>query len=259
MMLLIEKHFLLFYILSVTGWCMEVAWKFVQFRRFINRGFLIGPYCPIYGVGSVLITLLLSRFSDDPITLFVMAMVVCGILEYITSYVMEKMFHARWWDYSNAPFNINGRVCAQTLLLFGLLGLLLIYVIKPFLFSLFDSIPPTAMHVLCAALSILMLADIILSATVLGKIRKSATQTSGIDDTENLTRSVREHLSKYGFLERRALRAFPFMKLYNSEVLRSMREKQKKLKLEAKERSRRIREDFENFEHKLREHKSRSK
>lgn len=259
MILLPEKYFLLFFVLSVTGWCMEVVWKFIQFRRFINRGFLIGPYCPIYGIGAVLITLLLSRFADTPFALFVMAMIICGVLEYITSYLMEKLFHARWWDYSNAPFNINGRVCAQTLILFGLLGLLLVYTIKPFLFGLFTRIPPSVMHILCTALLIVMLADIVLSATVLGKIRKSATETSGIDDTENLTRSVREHLSKYGCLERRALRAFPFMKLYNSEILLSMKNKKDKLRHEAQERSRRIREDFELFEQKLRDRSSHSK
>jgi len=259
MTFMIEKYFLLFFILSVVGWCMEVACKFVQFRRFINRGFLIGPYCPIYGIGSVLITLLLSRFSADPIIVFLMAMIVCGTLEYITSYAMEKLFHARWWDYSSKRFNIDGRVCANTLIPFGLLGLLLIYAIKPFLFSLFDRITPKFMHALCAVLFILMLSDAVISATILGKIRKSATQTSGIDDTESLTRSVREHLSKHGRLVRRALRAFPYMKLYNSEVLRSMRMRQQRIKREAEERSHRLREDFEIFERKLRERNSKNK
>lgn len=249
----IEQYFLLFFAMAVVGWCMEVACKFVQFRRFINRGFLIGPYCPVYGVGSVLITLLLSRFAGDPVVVFLMAMILCGTLEYTTGYLMEKLFHARWWDYSNRPFNINGRVCAGTLIPFGLLGLLLIYAIKPFLFSLFDQISPGVMHGLCAVLLLLILTDTAVSATILGKIRKSAAQTPGIDDTESLTRSVREHLSKHGRLVRRALRAFPYMKLYNSEVLHSMRMRQQKMKHEAEERSRRLREDFEIFERKLRE------
>lgn len=89
---------------------MEVVCKLIQFRRFINRGFLIGPYCPIYGFGSVLIGLLLSRYAGEPLVVFILAMVVCGTLEYVTSYLMEKLFHARWWDYSDKRFNLNGRI-----------------------------------------------------------------------------------------------------------------------------------------------------
>lgn len=254
----VENYFLLFFNLSILGWCLEVACKLVQFRRFINRGFLIGPYCPIYGVGSVLITVLLSRFSSTPIAVFLMAMIVCGVLEYITSYAMEKLFHARWWDYSNRRFNIDGRVCANTLIPFGLLALLLVYVIKPFLFDLFARIPSPYIHVLCAALLAVILSDIVISANVLGKIRKSATHVSGIDDTESLTRSVREHLSQHGLLVRRALLAFPYMKLYNSEVLRAMHDRQQKLRREAEEHRRRLREEFESFAQKIHEYKSKS-
>lgn len=259
MLSLVENYFLLFFSLSILGWCLEVACKLVQFRRFINRGFLIGPYCPIYGIGSVLITVLLSRFSTAPIVVFLMAMIVCGALEYITSYVMEKLYHARWWDYSNRRFNLDGRVCANTLIPFGLLALLLVYVIKPFLFDLFRQISPAYIHAICAVLLAVILSDIAISATVLGKIRKSATHVSGIDDTESLTRSVREHLSQHGLLVRRALRAFPYMKLYNSEVLRSMLERQQRLRREAEEHKRRLHEDFESFEQRIREYKSKNK
>ena len=105
-----ENYFLLFYVCSILGWLLEVACKYQQFHRFINRGFLIGPYCPIYGFGAVCICLALSRFTHDPAAVFSLAMIICGTLEYITSYAMEKLFHARWWDYSSKPFNLNGRV-----------------------------------------------------------------------------------------------------------------------------------------------------
>lgn len=259
MLTLVENYFLFFFSLSILGWCLEVTCKFLQFKRFINRGFLIGPYCPIYGIGSVLIAVLLSRFANAPIVVFLMAMIVCGALEYITSYAMEKLYHARWWDYSNRRFNLDGRVCANTLIPFGLLALLLVYIIKPFLFELFQRIPAAYRHVLCAVLLAEILSDIAISATVLGKIRKSATHVSGIDDTESLTRSVREHLSQHGLLVRRALLAFPYMKLYNSEVLRSMHERQQRLRREAEEHRRRLREDFEAFSQRIREYKSKDK
>ena len=105
--------------------------KFITKGEFINRGFLIGPYCPIYGSGALLLTFLLNRYVNDKLVLFVMSIVVCSILEYVTSYIMEKIFHIRWWDYSNYKLNINGRVCLNNIALFGLAGVLIIkYIIK---------------------------------------------------------------------------------------------------------------------------------
>ena len=86
----IRMYFLLFMIYAILGWLMEVTCKLIQYKRFINRGFLIGPYCPIYGYGALLITILLHKYTNDPIVLFIMAIVVCGTLEYLTSYFMEK-------------------------------------------------------------------------------------------------------------------------------------------------------------------------
>ena len=129
----IRVYFLLFMIYSVLGWIMEVTCKLIQYKRFINRGFLIGPYCPIYGCGGILITVLLNRYMSDPFVLFVMAILLCGTLEYLTSYFMEKAFKARWWDYSQRKFNINGRICLGTIIPFGILGLFISYVSNPFL------------------------------------------------------------------------------------------------------------------------------
>ena len=257
-MLMLEKYFLLFFMLSVLGWLMEVACKYIEFHRFINRGFLIGPYCPIYGVGSVLIILLLERFSDTPLELFLMSMIVCGTLEYITSYLMEKIFHARWWDYSQKPFNLNGRVCANTLIPFGLLGLLLVYVIKPFLFGIYDRMPALLMHILCAGLLAILIADASISTSILGRIRKSANLT-GADDTETLTRCVREKLSQQGVLIRRAIRAYPYMKLYNRQLLRQMRETRQRRKAEAVLKRRQILKDLDDFEKSVRQYREKRK
>ena len=117
----IRVYFLLFMTYAFLGWLMEVTLGLIQSKKFVNRGFLIGPYCPIYGFGGLLITFLLQKYVNDPIVLFFMALIICGILEYVTSYLMEKIFHARWWDYSNKKYNINGRVCLDTIIPFGLL------------------------------------------------------------------------------------------------------------------------------------------
>ena len=249
---IVENYVLLFFVTAMLGWAMEVVCKLIQFHRFINRGFLIGPYCPIYGFGSVLITLLLSRYAESPVVVFLMGMFICGTLEYLTSYLMEKLFHARWWDYSQKRFNLNGRVCANTLIPFGLLGLGIIYGVKPFLFGLFAMIPQTTMDILCGALTAIILTDTVISTTVLGKIRHTAELTGG-DDTETLTRSVRDVLLRQGALVRRTLHAFPYVKLYNKPLLKRLREGQKMLKIELKARQQRMREELNQREMALRE------
>lgn len=96
---LLEIYFLLFITYAFFGWLMEVICKLIQEKRFINRGFLIGPYCPIYGWGALAITILLKKYLDDPIALFFMSVIICSIIEYLTSYILEKKYNARWWDY----------------------------------------------------------------------------------------------------------------------------------------------------------------
>lgn len=252
MRMVLKFYFLLFFVSSVLGWVMEVLCKLVQFGRFINRGFLIGPYCPIYGFGAVLVTALLSRFSAEPLAVFLLAMAVCGTLEYATSYLMEKLFHARWWDYSQKRFNLNGRVCAGTLIPFGLLGLGMVYAIKPLLFGWFAALPLVALDALCAALLAVLLTDTAVSAFVLGKIRRTA-DLSGGDDTEAITRSVRETLARQSALIRRALRAFPYARLYNGKLLKEIQEKRAALRGELRERRRALRLEINRREQRLRE------
>ena len=230
------SYLLLFFTASFLGWCMEVICKLIQFGRFINRGFLIGPWCPIYGFGTVLITLLLSKFTDDPLAVFALAMLLCGTLEYLTSYIMEKAFHARWWDYSTKKFNLNGRVCADTLIPFGLLGLGLgmIYFIKPFFFRLYGLMSETAMQAVCIALLIPFLTDTVISSFTLLRLRRHAASLDG-DSTEAITRAVRSALSAQPVLIRRILRAFPDASIYNRRVIAAMKERRKRLEMEINE------------------------
>jgi len=248
----LEYYILLFFFMSMLGWLIEVAVKWIQYGRFINRGFLIGPYCPIYGVGAVLIVLLLSRFKADPFNVFALTMLLCGTLEYATSYTMEKLFHARWWDYSQKRFNLNGRVCAQTLIPFGLLGLALVYWIAPGLWSFFDAWPPILVDLNCFLLVGLLIADITVSTSVLSRIRAAADHLEG-DSTEELTRKVRTILSRQGVLHRRTLRAFPRARFTNERIRRQMKEKSAQLKQMAKEKEQMLRQEFEQLEERLRQ------
>ena len=194
----------------------------------------MGPWCPIYGFGAVFISLLLSRHAEDPLAVFGLAILICGILEYSASYMLEKIFHARWWDYSTKKFNLNGRVCAGTLLPFGLLGLLLVYAITPVMFSCFDLLSKTMIQIICLSLSLLFLVDITISTTTLVKIRVHAGKLDG-DSTEKITNEVRSVLAEKSALVRRMMRAFPEARLYNGKIIMIMRERRLQLRKEIKQ------------------------
>ncbi len=208
--------FLLYITYAFLGWCIEVFLKYLQYHRFINRGFLIGPYCPIYGRGALLITLLLNKYRTDPIALFVMGMVICSILEYMTSFIAEKIFHARWWDYSTKKFNINGRICLETMVPFGIGGVLIVYFINPFLIKLFNLLNPLFLNILTIVILVIFILDNIISLIVLIDIKKD-NKFVDKDNTEEISKKVLEHLTNSNYLEKRLLFAFPnFKNLGNS-------------------------------------------
>lgn len=218
-------YVLLFFLYSFLGWCLEVGCKLVSERKFVNRGFLIGPYCPIYGFGALFMTLFLRRYLDDPITLFIMIVLSCSILEYFTSYFLEKIYHTRWWDYTKYRFNINGRICLETMIPFGLFGLLIMYKVNPFFLHILEQIPPLWGYILAFGLLFLFLLDNIVSSKAIleiQKINKNVQKKILIhkDDTERITKLVREKVEKSKkILETRVIHAFPHLKLLKQENL----------------------------------------
>ena len=142
-------YFALFFIYSFIGWLIEMfCVNVILKQKFANRGFLIGPYCPIYGSASLIMIFLLSRYKEDILVLFFMSIIICSITEYLTSYIMEKIFKARWWDYTNEPFNLNGRICLINSIAFGMLGVLLIKFINPFFSNLLLKINPLLFNII---------------------------------------------------------------------------------------------------------------
>ena len=203
-------YFLLFMIYAVIGWCLEVTCKLIQYKRFINRGFLIGPYCPIYGYGAILITVLLQKYTADPWGLFVMAILICGTLEYLTSLFMEKIFKARWWDYSNNKFNINGRICLETLVPFGIGGVLVLFVFNPFLEKIINLIPGLALHIVTGVLCVLFLIDCIVSFKIILNLKEMTKELK--DNTAEISDKVKRIiLNKLGPYKR-LVNAFPRVK-----------------------------------------------
>lgn len=165
------NYFLLFYIYSILGFFIETLAVLIEQKKLTNRGFFIGPYCPIYGFVSITIILYLSKYQSNPLIVFLLAFIVCSIFEYLTSYIMEKLFKARWWDYSHLKFNLNGRICLQNCILFGILGLLLIYLINPFILHIIEIIPTNTILILTIILLILFIVDVIISFTLTEKLK----------------------------------------------------------------------------------------
>lgn len=209
---IIAKYFLLFMMYSFCGWCMETLLISIQNKRFVNRGFLIGPYCPIYGCGSLIIIIFLNKFAYSPIILFLMTILFCGILEYLTSWIMEVLFKARWWDYSNRKFNLNGRICLTNLIAFGVLGLIVIYVLNPFFINLLDKLQIKQLKYTAIGIAIIYLIDCIISFIVIfgfRKVTKTVNSERTADNTEQITKMVRELFSQKSFLHRRFINAYP--------------------------------------------------
>lgn len=135
------QWFLYFTAYSILGWACETFYCSVGNRKFVNRGFLNGPVCPVYGFGAVLVILLLQSTEKNLVALFLSGMMVTTVLEYLTSVLLEKLFHMKWWDYSQYKFQINGRVCLLNSLMFGGLSVILMRVLHPWISGLIARIP----------------------------------------------------------------------------------------------------------------------
>lgn len=151
---------LLFFVISFIGWVWECSLHIVQTGYFVNRGALHGPWLPIYGYGGVLILIILNRYRKDPLLEFFSAIVLCGIIEYFTAYFLEVTHNGmKWWDYSGYFLNLNGRICAEGLLVFGLGGLLVVYLIAPAFDNFLKKINYKFLGVLAACLVLLFAVD----------------------------------------------------------------------------------------------------
>ena len=215
---------LLFFFYSFVGWCIEVTLKYFQYHRFINRGFLAGPWLPIYGSGCALITAavdslsLLSRYESSFGSVFAVSFILCGVLEYSASYFMEKRFHARWWDYSQKPMNLHGRIWIGNLMLFGLGGMIVYKITNPLILPLFSGISLMKRTYVAAGLSCLFVTDYVISHFVL-KLVKDSVEKSEADNTEEIGKEVRRMLTDRSLFARRFANAYPDV-IYRTEKVK---------------------------------------
>ena len=197
-----------FFIYSLLGWILEVCVRFHEEKKFVNRGFLIGPICPIYGYAMVILMLLIGTHENDFLSLFLKTIFVCSIVEYLTSYVMEKLFNARWWDYSNMKFNLNGRVCLKVMLEFGLMGTLALYFLQPYFVKFVKLFSYKYKLIVGLTLFTLYVIDMIVSLKVMKKI-KIQIKKQKEDNTTAIKSQVTDWINEHSFLYRHIIKAFP--------------------------------------------------
>ena len=214
---LLSKYFLYFIIYSFIGWLLEVVCKLIEQKKFVNRGFLIGPICPIYGYGVLGIILLIGDNKDDILAIFLKSIAICSCLEYFTSYLMEKLFKARWWDYSRYKYNINGRICLETMIPFGILGCFTIYIVHPAIVNLVSLLDSKLMITLAVILFIIYIIDNIISFNVMNKIKKEI-KSQHEDSTEKIKSKVIEWMDSNSFIYRHIKKSFPKFKINESKI-----------------------------------------
>ena len=161
-----------FVVYSFIGWCTEVSYAALDTGKFVNRGFLNGPYCPIYGCGVVIVVAILTPLKENLLILFAGSFLLTSVLEYITGYILEKVFHNKWWDYSDKPFNIKGYVCLKFSIYWGLACTFIMDIIHPIIYAAIRFIPFVLGVVLLSVIMCVFAADCIITVTTILKFNK---------------------------------------------------------------------------------------
>lgn len=219
-------QFAIFLVYSFLGWICETLFCSLAARKFINRGFLTGPFCPIYGFGAIMILLLFSGWRDHWILLFVCSVVVTSALEYLTSFILEKVFHLSLWDYSQRRWNLHGRICLRNSLLFGVMSVLMVEVIHPHVVRFLLALPEPLLFFGFLALAVYFIGDTAVTIHALVEITREAgarqMELEGLAAIREQYRTAsqqerrRKHIQRLQKLYRRLAKAFPRMRSLRS-------------------------------------------
>lgn len=167
---LMSRYILYFFLYSFLGWLCESIYCSVGIKKVINRGFLNGPICPIYGFGAMLVIFLIEGFKDNIFFLFLFGMLITSILEYISGYILETLFHTMWWDYSKRKFNIKGRVCLKNAIYFGIMSVVLMKIIHPFIIDIVDDFSPKATIIISVIAILTTSLDMLITLRTMNKL-----------------------------------------------------------------------------------------
>lgn len=177
----------LFFIYAFLGWCCEVIFCACDTGTFVNRGFLFGPLCPIYGFGVIIVLYCLYPFRDNIFILFAASVILTSLLEFITGFVLEKLFHEKWWDYTGFPFNIKGYICLKFSLLWGIACLIVVKLFHPLIDFTINKIPNLALIIICTVLLTAFICDLIITII---KIRKLPATLKALYDVEKALAAI---------------------------------------------------------------------
>ena len=217
--------YILFWIYSLFGWILETSLVSFENKRFINRGFFLGPYCPIYGTGGVVL-LCLNNYKSDPFVVFILAFFICSLIEYLVSYFMELIYKVRWWDYSNRAFNINGRICLFNSFFFGLFGLIAVCFFNPYFINLISNLNNNIKIIIFIIILFITTIDMIITYSAMFDFRKYVTSIkdktlnsifkSGYDSTEEMSKRVRNSFKEKSIIHKHLLKSFSNLKVYRT-------------------------------------------
>ena len=168
----IWEWFCVFVIYAVIGWCLEVGYVTVDTGKFVNRGFLNGPVCPIYGFGGTIVIAVLYPYKQNILLVYIGAVILSTVLEYITGFILEKIFHEHWWDYSDIPFNIKGYVCLKFSLLWGVCCVLVVKVVHPPIDKLISYLPNRVECICSIVFAIAFVADLVVTVAAIVKWKR---------------------------------------------------------------------------------------
>lgn len=190
----LSELILLFFIYSFIGWVWETIYCSIKAGRFVYRGFLTGPYCPIYGFGILGVLYFLEPFKNNLVLLYLFSAVLVSVLEYVTSYILEKLFHASWWDYKDVPLNLNGRIALPISAFWGIACVLIVRVIHPRIQLLSDYLIAQFHWVLPALFTGILLVDLVYTVTNMQAFRRMTEEVNELFETraKELSESVAE-------------------------------------------------------------------
>lgn len=174
------RIFLCFLSYSFLGWICECIYCSIPAKRFINRGFLNGPLCPVYGFGALLVIYCLTPVENSLFLLYICGMGVTSVLEYVTSWLLEVLFHTKWWDYSHYKFNIHGRVCLLNSLMFGALGVIVMKGIHPFVSQRVEKLSMPSTYLFTGGFLALILVDLYLSVRTALQLDEKLQKMQGV-------------------------------------------------------------------------------
>lgn len=186
-----------FFIYGFIGWCTEVAFAAAQQRKFVNRGFLNGPICPVYGIGVVCVVEILRPVENRMVLLYLSSVILVTAIEWLTGFLLETLFHHKWWDYSDIPMNLNGYVCLPFSLIWGVCCVVIVRYIHPFLYHLIQMPPRWIGLVVLLVLSVAMAADLYVTVASLLKLNKRLEKMEEIaNELHHLSDKIGSNISK---------------------------------------------------------------